>query len=445
MKTRDLLPATLEELADTLTADHPHWRPLRIRPLTCMGGETVWFVRRFRRAFLIVVESPLGTPFPDHRGRVALRDSLRADHDVIIFTDASHTRFLVSGISRTKGGGRVVVERSTDDEGVLLATLFARRASCSPMSTVRKAGRERVVAVVTRAIPARRVAAIQPGPRRSSRESRPASGRGELPGRWTNLISRRIRGIEDPDDVRRLTRTIERTVVIDRVGSIEWLLGAGDALEWLMKLALARMRGFLHDGLAVDTRRPEHLRDFRRAVETYDEALRRESTPCLIRRTIAQRHLFALVPEPYQTGRFRREIEEWVGFPTGRATAIDTNVAVTDPAGAPVDGTVFPGFPDARPPNGDDAYVSPLPAERRNRKGENDDADVVLSAWRLVAADRLVRHDIRPEAWRAAASDLDRRRERLSDDMRDEFRLDLVFPILAGRRRPIVIEPEPER
>lgn len=415
--------------------------------MTCMGGETVWIVRRFRRSFLIVVENPLGTPFPDHRGRVALRDALRAERDVIIFTDASHTRFLVTGISRTKGGGRVIVERSTDDEGVLLATLFARRASCSPMSTVRKAGRERVVAVVTRAIPARRVTGIPPIPRQSSRESRPASERGERPGRWTNLISRRIRGIEDPDDVRGLMRTIERTVIIDRVGSIEWLLGAGDALEWLMKLALARMRGFLHDGLAVDTRRPEHLRDFRRVVEAYDEALRRESTPCLIRRMIAQRHLFALVTEPYQTGRFRREIEEWVGFPTGQATAIDTNVAVTDPAGASVDGTVFPGFPDARPPNGDGAHLNPLPVERRKRKGVKDDADVVLSAWRLVAADRLARHDIRPEAWRAAASDLDRRRERLTGvgGTRDGRRLDLVFPILAGRRRPIVVEPEPER
>jgi len=379
----------LESRLEPALRRSPWWRRVEPRQLLCETGETARTLRRHRGARLMVVESPLGAPFPGHRERLRIRDALLANRDILLFTEASHTHHLLSGVVRTGGGARVIEEfRSTDDPS-LLATLFAhrrvRRVAANPE---RRAGRTAVLAAIAWALPL---------PERGPASARlPGSGSAdhEVARHAISAVARRIRGIDDPRQMRRLAATLDRVVIAGdfRAGG-ERLLGAADALEWLRRLALARMRSFLADA-GSGTNRSGFLRDFRSSVEAADEAIQRR-VPCLVRRMIAQRQLIAIAAGKVEASSARRAIGDWIGFAPDETLAIDTNVLVVDPR------EFTGGEPGVTVTEMERALVDPP---------DPGDGDILAAAWRLVADERLTRHDVSSEVWRKASDELERRR-----------------------------------
>jgi hypothetical protein len=309
-------------------------------------------------------------------------------------------------------------------------------------------------------------ARLHPAPRSGKSPSPPEPDDSRLDeGPPHRDLIRSIREIDDPDRLRQFVATLHRVIVLDdRPESGDWLLGAADALELLRRAALARMRSFLLDAPPPGAARPEYLRDFRRAVDAVDESVRRVSghnegitatllleqglhvrqqvhptlfpdaeftdaggttsptfvapgpspavavaasapIPCAVRRMIAQRQLFAIGRDAGKAASLRQSLGEWVGFPPETALAIDLNVT-------------------AVAQNSLCSRLTP-PAD-----------DILIAAWNLIAADRLTRHDIEPDAWRTASRALERRRAQSPGASLVD-----LFPILAGQARPIMIRP----
>jgi hypothetical protein len=331
------------------------------------------------------------------------------------------------GVVPTGSGVPVFEEYSFGGSTFPLAVLFRRRSRPPVLPAARVEGREAVIAVVANSL-------------------RAGGGWSPVhpdPGHWMQEVG-------DADTLRRFISLIRRVVVLGRGGSGNWLLGAGDALEWLHRLVLARARSFLIDVYPPGRTRPEYLRDFRQAVEIADGSTDRSAvgvaveisfgraigvpdgssgssrvamvagpsggfTPDVVRRSVAQRQLFGLMCDAREAAHLRRQLESWVGFRHRESLEIDINVAVDYVQSA-----------------------SWLPREEAGLVAY----EPLFAAWKLIAGDRLVRHDVEPDAWKVAAEALVRRRRKLFPPLKSApsggstgMWIETAFPLLAGQRQ----------
>lgn len=365
---------------------------------------TVWLLRRSRRSRLLFIESALGASPPARRERIEARDRIANDRDTILFADAGHRYFIGTRVRRLQSGYAIYEEYLLPEEVARpgRATTLAGRAGRE-----RLAGRERVTSVLA--------GALLPSPD-------PTNVAGE--------IDRLLRGMTDPAQVRTALDVLDRVIVVDhRAGESEWLIGAAESLEWVRASALACARGIVADAnIARSGRRPEYLSDLRRAIDLFDERSNDHPGLCLVRQRIAQRNVFGFARDEASAVLLRRGFEDWVGFAPGEAVGIDTNIAI-------------------RRRDEDGGSGDPHAAESFDTAGiHRDPTDSALdlaAAWSLVADERLSPNSATIAEWRTAASALALQCAALRNHHHPN-ELSRWFPILDGRRRPIIIERGPD-